>query len=313
VTPASSLAQAGTSQPGLPPFRCSTAARERDDPLVGTAPPARRWLLIEHPGPWRRDALSGAGFDQVTRERLMSAAARNEARILLIRRHGRVQTRAERAWAVLRYDGGPTWGTWAEPAHLVTAIDALDAKPDGITGRASQLLLVCAHGIHDVCCAVRGRPVAAALAAEWPDVTWECSHVGGDRFAPNLLVLPDGTYYGNLDPVTAVQAVRDHYAGRVSTGFFRGTALALPPAQVAIAAAYARLGPAGARDVEVSVMQHLDDRWLIHLRGRGPIPERLTAVVRVTRRQPAKLTCQAQHETSALQYEVASLDWQGSG
>ena len=45
------------------------------------------------------------------------------------------------------------------------------------------MLLVCTHGVHDTCCAVRGRPVAAALARRWPEATWECSHVGGDRFA----------------------------------------------------------------------------------------------------------------------------------
>ena len=46
-----------------PAFRCADAARERADPLAGSAPPAQRWLLLEHPGPWRIDAVAGAGIE----------------------------------------------------------------------------------------------------------------------------------------------------------------------------------------------------------------------------------------------------------
>ena len=34
--------------------------------------------------------------------------------------------------------------------------------------------------------------MAAVLAERWPDLVWECTHVGGDRFAANILVVPDG-------------------------------------------------------------------------------------------------------------------------
>src|SRR4029453_5830608 len=61
-------------------------------------------------------------------------------------------------------------------------------------------------GRHGACCAERGRPVAAALAQAHPEETWEVSHIGGDRFAGNLLVLPNGLYYGRLDPGPALAA-----------------------------------------------------------------------------------------------------------
>ena len=48
--------------------------------------------------------------------------------------------------------------------------------------------------------------MAAALAAAHPEETWEVSHIGGDRFAGNLLVLPHGLYYGRLDPAAAARA-----------------------------------------------------------------------------------------------------------
>ena len=75
------------------------------------------------------------------------------------------------------------------------------------------LHLVCTNGRHDPCCADLGRPVVRALvAARAPDV-WECSHIGGDRFAANLVCLPDGVYYGRVDPDGAPGLVADHRAG----------------------------------------------------------------------------------------------------
>jgi hypothetical protein len=81
---------------------------------------------------------------------------------------------------------------------------------------------VCTHGRHDACCAERGRPVAAALARAHPEETWEVSHIGGDRFAANLLVLPAGLYYGRLDAVSALSVAGSHLAGQVDLDHLRG-------------------------------------------------------------------------------------------
>ena len=55
------------------------------------------------------------------------------------------------------------------------------------------LVLVCTNGRHDPCCATFGRPLARVLreGAQRDDV-WECSHIGGDRFAANIVILPEG-------------------------------------------------------------------------------------------------------------------------
>jgi hypothetical protein len=48
------------------------------------------------------------------------------------------------------------------------------------------------------CCALRGRPIAAALAATHAGQVWECTHIGGHRFAPTAVLLPTGYSYGRL-------------------------------------------------------------------------------------------------------------------
>src|SRR4029453_16448102 len=88
-------------------------------------------------------------------------------------------------------------------------------------------------GRHGACCAERGRPVAAALAQAHPDETWEVSHIGGDRFAGNLLVLPHGLYYGRLEPVTALAAAGAHRSGELGPAPRRGRSGYAMPVQFA--------------------------------------------------------------------------------
>ena len=84
------------------------------------------------------------------------------------------------------------------------------------------LVAVCAHGKHDQCCAVRGRGAVAAIAVEYPELTWECSHLGGDRFAATMLVLPEGLCYGRVDSTDPPNLVRLYLAGRLHNKFLRG-------------------------------------------------------------------------------------------
>ena len=291
-----------------PPFRCAAAARKRDDPQLGSAPQARRWLLIEHRGPWQIDALAGSGIAPAMLQQINRAVHDQAARPLLIRRPGRTDATVPSAWAVCYEDGAVRWGGWSDDTGLESALQTLAAPSPGPGGDPEPILLACTHGLHDVCCALRGRPVAAALAQEWPEATWECSHVGGDRFAANLVVLPDGVYYGNLDPETAVHAVRSHLAGAVAVQHLRGMTRVSPPAQVAVAAVHERLGPFGAGDVRETAVTHTSPGvWRVQL----AVPKAGLAPIEVTvasaRRAPAQLTCRAASDTPAAEYRVVNL------
>jgi len=220
-------------------FRCADAARARADPLAGSAPPARRWLLLEHPGPWKIDAIAGSGIDADVLSDLVQRAG-SATRILLVRRSGRIDRRAPRRWILAGLDSATLTGPWEDDRDLLDAADAMIATLPAPTEPPEPVILVCTHGIHDVCCALRGRPVASSLASRWPELVWECTHIGGDRFAPNVVLLPDGFYYGNLDPDYAVATVQAHLAGTVLTDRLRGMAGFLPPVQAAVIAAQCR-------------------------------------------------------------------------
>ena len=113
------------------------------------------------------------------------------------------------------------------------------------------LFCVCTHGKHDACCAEKGRPVAAALAAAYPEETWEVSHIGGDRFAGNALVLPYGLYLGRLDPESAVAAAADVLGGRLPLEVLRGRSCLPMAAQAAEIALFRHLGETAMAAVRV--------------------------------------------------------------
>jgi hypothetical protein len=281
--------------------------------LTGTAPPARRWLLLEHPGPWRVDAVAESGLDPSVLGPLSTAAARTGTRILLIRRPGRTAAPARRTWLLTGPSLGTVEGSWSADTDLADALAAVEsADPDRGAGPSLPVLLVCAHGVHDACCAVRGRPVAAALAEAHPGQVWECSHVGGDRFAPNVVVLPDGYYYGGLEPATAVAAVADHLAGRIATQHLRGMSRFTPPQQAAAVAAHRAYGPLAAGAVVVTGSRHEGtygapgSRTFVDLAVAGRAGT-VRAEVLAVRRPPAQLTCRAGRETTATEYRVERL------
>jgi hypothetical protein len=85
------------------------------------------------------------------------------------------------------------------------------------------LFLVCTHGKHDPCCARKGRPLFEALAEQLdPEWVWQVTHIGGDRFAGNLVCLPHGLYYGRVAREDAVGVLDEHFNGRVSLAHYRG-------------------------------------------------------------------------------------------
>jgi len=174
---------------------------------------------------------------------------------------------------------------------------------------AGPLLLVCTHGRKDWDCAHRGRPLAAAVAEHEPGGTWECSHLGGCRFAANLLSLPTGHTYGRVDAEDAADLVGAVRAGRVLPRLLRGRSTDPMVVQAADVHARLALGLDDAADVVPAGARRLDgsgEHWLITLAARDG------AQVRVELRRghvghAQRLTCGAAQEQYARTWEVLAL------
>jgi hypothetical protein len=189
--------------------------------LEATASRVDRWVLVEHHGAWGKDAVDSSGLSAEVKAHLAQcAAALSPAKVLFIRRRER---RAADGIHVYWGSSAPG-GSWLS-ATVVEGYDdlrGLDFADPG-DAPAHPLLLVCTHGKHDACCAKYGLPVYEAMRdlidEGW---LWQCSHVGGDRFAGNVVCLPEGVYYGRVSAGDALGLVEDHLAGRVQLDFYRG-------------------------------------------------------------------------------------------
>ncbi|RHW28190.1 sucrase ferredoxin [Nocardioides immobilis] len=208
-------------------FSCAAASSLRDEPLSGTATHVRTWVLLEHSGPWGNDALLDARLPDGLGAALKQQARTYRAKILLVRR-----ARAKRDPEQLNIfvaDAHPRrprveHGTVADLREVLD-LDLTAFREGGSAGLApyeGSLFCVCTNGRHDACCAEFGRPVAMALDDAHPEQTWEVSHIGGDRFAGNLVVLPEGLYYGRLDPQRAIGVAGAHLAGELDLDHLRG-------------------------------------------------------------------------------------------
>ncbi|MFJ7300981.1 sucrase ferredoxin [Streptomyces sp. NPDC099088] len=289
-------------------FFCSDAARSRGDALAGTAPHGTVWILIEYREGWPVNGFQGLDLDPRTKTLVSNAAQRARARILLIRRPGRRHCDGANRWAVLRRetDGAllQHWGTWQRDEHLAHVVPALTTRG---TTDLPPVILVCAHGLHDTCCAVRGIPVGRTLSGLWPDMVWECSHVGGDRFAANIVVVPDGVYYGGLDAQTAITVIEDHMADRIRADHLRGYTTLFPPQQAAISAVLRRFGPAGRDDYTIAESVRHGRGWHIRVKSRSPRTPALEVEVMPHLTPPRQLTCRGPADSSAVRYEVTSM------
>jgi hypothetical protein len=291
-------------------FRCAAASLLRDEPVAGTASTVRAFLLLEHAGPWGENALRDARLPDGLGDELAGRAATARVRVLLVRRPGR-QARSDglRVFAAYAHHAEP----WLETTvlgdvHEVHGLDveALGAgRSPGLTPHLDPLFAVCTHGRHDTCCAERGRPVAAALATRHPEQTWEVSHIGGDRFAANALVLPHGLYYGRLDPDSVSDVAAAQLAGQVSLDHLRGRSGLGMPLQYAEIALRRHLGETALGGVRFVSRTVVGDQVTARFAVRGAAYDVRVRTTMSDQRQ--QLTCSASRENPFVQHELLGL------
>jgi hypothetical protein len=294
------------SVPKLCQPRCSVTAGEIAEPLAGTAAVASTWLCIEQPGPWGRDALLDSHLDVEVGRTLADRARGTGVRVVLIRRPGRHPDRHREGPRMVYLAHTAPGRTWLERATVGDVRQLLNidftaagaGMPAGLGERvAGPLLLICTNGRRDVCCALLGRPIAACVADQHGDAVWECTHLGGHRFAPTGLVLPTGYAYGRLDPAAAQQLLAP--GAEVLVARCRGRSTWTAPGQVAELAVRARIRTHHPDAVWVSEVEPSGTgRWQVRVghvdgrRWRVAVAERASADLRPAScgAEPAPLT-----------------------
>jgi len=266
---------------------CAETSRAHAESLHATASRVDTWILIEYRGLWAHDAVDGSTLSRELKDYLVAERVRvPRSRILFVRRSDRRSTDGLVAYVARSTRNERELRCLELERHddligldLTTAGEPVD----------HPLFLVCTHGKHDRCCAKFGRPLYDAVReqvdAGW---AWQSSHVGGDRFAGNLVVLADGVYYGRVEPAEAWPVVEAALERRVHLPLYRGRSCYGFAAQAAEIAVREHTSELGVDDVRVRSIAAEDGFWRAAVDAAGTGYE---VEVRVEVGAPTHLTC----------------------
>jgi hypothetical protein len=265
--------------------------------LAASAPSARRFLLLEQPGPWTgRNAVTHSDLDVGVARALLARADTAGLKVHLIRRSSRRAALTTRSCFLVDVERG-----WIERHELRDPAEVL-ALDLSFGGRRWEqpLYLVCTHGKRDPCCARRGRPLARALRAVRPDETWEIGHIGGHRFAATFMAFPWGLVFGRVPAAAGPGIVAALERGEIVLEHLRGR-VGDPWLQAADVLVRRRLD---LRDVDALAVEDAVD-GVVTLRARDGSRLRARLASREDPR-PRPISCGDEPETVAA-YELVDL------
>jgi hypothetical protein len=301
-------------------FECAIASAARDEPLWATASQVKAWLLVEVHGSWGRDAVVDSELGPHAPKVWRVAMRQLGIRVIAIRRdldrrfpHETPGVRLVHVLAGRPGQQPPIARRLVvdDLHHVVAATESIVAGhgPDGSWSRDDdRYVLVCTNGRHDSCCAVQGRPVVRHLReSRWAPNVWECSHIGGDRFAGNVLVLPDSLYFGRCTPESVDRMLTGLDEGRLDLESFRGRSTSTLFEQAAEHFARRELGLVGL-DAVTAVRSLGEGRVELGLAEGAPV---VVTVRREAVASPTPLTCKGAAGLSYSTYVLESLERSG--
>jgi len=222
----------------LPAF-CSLRSKEAAEETFGTASIGDAWLLLEYARPWGAKAFSESALPEAVKTHLSGVLKSvPRSRVLLIKRTRRVKgplslfvvRSGESSSSILKFE----FSEYEQLLDLDLTSALAGGWPAGTTQWESPLFLVCTHGKRDKCCAKFGLPIYKTISALVDESSvWECSHVGGDRFAANVVCFPDGIFYGHVTEENAKLIVKEYPERRIVLTNFRGRSCYSFPVQAA--------------------------------------------------------------------------------
>jgi hypothetical protein len=251
-------------------MRCAQECAIGQESFAATAPVTKAWIAIEQPGPWQSHALK-PGNSRLPESISRVVNSWLDVTVVLIRSRHRHAARTRRLF-VANVLPGQRWLMSADITDVEQVLDldpttiAKGIRPDWLEARSNPVNFICTNGRRDICCALEGRKLINDLESRG-EVAWESTHLGGHRFAPTRLTLPDGRLYGGIDGA--------NYRG--ATGLSR----IQQAAECKIRSLYGFDDLACAEPTLIAA-----DQWLVHLsregyatevvverRSRGPVME----------------------------------------
>lgn len=198
--------------------------------MLGTSPQVDFWLLLEYPGRWEAKALQNNELPQSVQSRLDETLVELEAsgyrpRLQFIRQRRSAEDS-------LHFFVCDAEGLRQLVVDDVNQLADIDVTTDVTEEVVENHYFVCTNGARDVCCSRFGLPTWRELEGTTNGRSWQTTHLGGHRYAPNVLILPHGRMYGRVHPEDVEELVATVESGAIATQFLRGRSQFPTDAQV---------------------------------------------------------------------------------
>lgn len=179
---------------------CSLNSTDLQEDIFATASYFTKLLLVEYNAPWPADPLTNNLLPEEVNNYLLHFKKASRSNRVLFIKNKQKATGQINIFAIHNHPQLPYTNHFILTAYK----ELLNFSEAGLFSiipnnkLPGPMYLVCTNGKKDKCCSKFGVPIFKQLSKMETHV-WECTHVGGDRFAPNVLALPYCIFYGALN------------------------------------------------------------------------------------------------------------------
>ena len=290
---------------------CSLRSREAAEKTFGTASMGDAWLLLEYAQPWGARAYQESAIPQVVKTHVSGVLKSiPRSRVLFIKQTRKVKgpfvlfvvRSRESSSSILKYE----FSEYEQLLDFDLASALAGGSPSGTTPWEDPLFLVCTHGKRDQCCAKFGIPIYKTICTLVGESSvWQCSHVGGDRFAANVVCFPDGIFYGHVTEDNASLIVKEYYDRRIVLTNFRGRACYSFPVQAAEFFARRETGFHGISDLKFLTYDPIKpNEWQVRFFSEVDAKVHQVSLRSHLSEFQNKLTCHSSEPRSVVQYSL---------
>lgn len=214
---------------------CSELSLNAREEIFATAPRVVVWFLLEYRGAWTDKAFLDSKIPEDVKKRInLNLETIPNSRLQLIKRHDNSGDMLK--FYVAKSDElGPRLYEFDFISYEELLGLDIDEILEGTANlREVPLFLVCTNGAYDKCCGRYGAPVYKEIANHENNYkAWQCTHLGGHRFAANLLHLPYGIYYGRVRDFGVHKLIEGSKNLRIDLEHYRGRSCYCKDAQAA--------------------------------------------------------------------------------
>ena len=215
---------------------CKDSSSDANEHLYGTAPKVDNWLLLEYPEHWEKESLEKSSIPGPVKEELNKCLESLEnSRLQLIQRDNNSDGPINFYYIKSTEIEPKSYHFQINSYEELIELDLINLLENGDLSDSEtdeKIVLVCTHGAYDSCCGKFGVPVYKELEKKSKLSVWKSTHVGSHRFSANIVMLPEGVYYGRVSPENVSEIAETHLKGEIAIDNYRGRCCFRQAAQV---------------------------------------------------------------------------------